>query len=111
MYTRYDARGDAFGDRAVAATNDVSPDDVTSYASLNSTDGDLVVIAINKRADADLPATIRLNPSSAGRAELFRFGPGDADIQELGALGAGGPELQLVLPASSISLVRIERQS
>jgi hypothetical protein len=111
MYTRYDTRGDAFGDRAVTATTDASPDDVTSYASLNSTNGDRVIIAINKRADADLPATIRLNPSSAGPAQLFRYGPGDADIQDLGALGTGGPELHLVLPASSISLVRVGQQN
>ena len=52
MYTHYDASGDSFGDRAVAATVDASPDYVTSYASLDSQSGDVVIIAINKRDDA-----------------------------------------------------------
>jgi Glycoside hydrolase family 44 len=109
MYRHYDAAGDSFGDRAVVTSVDASPDYVTSYASVGSQNGDLVIIAINKRDDAALPATIRLSGGAAGRAEVYQYAPGDTAIQDAGGVVVAGSELSVVLQASSITLVRISR--
>jgi hypothetical protein len=106
IYTHYDAAGDAFGNEVVSATVDASPDYVTAYASAGSTTGDVVIVAINKRADSDVAATVRVN-GSGDTAEVYRFGPADAVIQDAGSISPSGAEFHLTLPSSSISVLRI----
>jgi hypothetical protein len=52
LYTHYDDRGDVFGDQSIATAVDASPDYVTAYGSIDSSTGDVVLVAINKRSDA-----------------------------------------------------------
>ncbi|HEX8968772.1 MAG TPA: glycoside hydrolase family 44 protein [Chloroflexota bacterium] len=110
MYTHYDARGDAFGDRAIAASADASADYVTTYASLDSASGDVVVVVINKRADADLPATIHLNGVSVSSAQVYRLDATDATIQDTGTAPVNGSDVNLVLRPMSITLVRVQNR-
>jgi hypothetical protein len=108
MYTNYDGRGHGFGDCAVATRVNASPDYVTAYASTDASTADVLVIAINKRPDVDMPATIRLSGAVGHPTESFRFAPGDKGaVQDVGRVIGAGSELSLVLPPSSITLVRI----
>lgn len=72
LYTNYDGEGSAFGDQALAARSD-APDDVAVYASRESRSNDLVVIVINKRPEAEIVATLRLDVDrTASPAALAR---------------------------------------
>jgi hypothetical protein len=107
MYTHYNAGGDAFGDQAVAVAVDAAPDYVTSYASLDSSSGDLVVVAINKRDGAAIPATFRFPGHAQDVAEVYRFGEGDAAIQPAGRAQVDGSEVRVTLAPLSITLLRV----
>ncbi len=109
LYTHYNGNGDAFGDQAVAATTDAAPDYVTTYASVDSTSGDVVLVAINKRLDADVAATIKLNDTSSGSVQIYSFASGDAAIHQSGSATLSGSQVQVNLPAASLSLARIAR--
>jgi hypothetical protein len=105
IYTNYDGQGHGFGDQALAAPSD-HPDAVTAYASIDSATGDVLTVLINKRDDAEVPASVALNTASNGRAELFRYSR-EAAIDDLGAVSATGGTFQVELPRLSITLVRI----
>jgi hypothetical protein len=108
MYTNYDGLGHGFGDRAIDVRSDASPDDVTGYASIDSATGDIVVMALNKRMDAAVASTIRVQKAPAASAHVFRFDPAtSASIQDLGAVPLAGADVPIVLPPMSITLVRI----
>jgi hypothetical protein len=109
LYTRYNAQGDAFGDQAVSATVDASADYVTSYASVDSSSGDVVVVAINKRFDADVSATIDLGREASGAASVYSFGSANTSIRPNGTLALTDSRLQVGLPAASLTLARIAR--
>ena len=109
LYTRYDDHGDAFGDQALSASVDASPNFVTTYASLDSATGDVVIVAINKRSDADVAATVRVSGGPRATAEVYRFSEGDAAILDTGPAPVHGSDVRLDLPASSITLVRLAR--
>ncbi len=108
MYTNYDGRGSTFGDQAVPVRTD-APDEVGMYASLDSGSGDLVIIAINKRPDVDLPTVLHIEgfrPSRAAR--VYRLSSEDPlAIHELGEIGVAAQELSVTLPRSSITLLRV----
>jgi hypothetical protein len=97
----------SFGDLAVSAGADASPDYVTAYASKVSIAGDVVLIVINKMADAEIAATIRINGLNGGAADVSRFGPSDSTLRPAGATEARRSDIPLVLEASSITLVRV----
>jgi hypothetical protein len=107
MYTHYNDHGDAFGDAAVSASLDASPDYVTTYASLDSTTGDVVIVVINKRSDADVAATVHVAGGPRAPAEVYRFADGDSAIQGIGQPQFSGSDIRLDLAASSITLVRL----
>jgi hypothetical protein len=107
LYTRYNAQGDAFGDHALAASVDASPDYVSSYASVDSTTGDVVIVVVNKRYDADVSATIKLSGDVSGTARVYRYASSDTSIQPAGSVAANGAQLQVNLLAASLTLVRI----
>jgi hypothetical protein len=75
----------------------------------------VVIVAINKRPDADLSTTIRVGglAPAGGSAPLrgahaYRFGQDDSSaIRDLGEVPADGQELSLTLPAYSITLLRL----
>jgi hypothetical protein len=108
MYTHYNDRGDAFGDQVLAASVDTSPDYVTAYASLDSSSGGVVIVAINKRTDAAVAVTVQVNGGARTQAEVYTFGEGDTDIRSTGTTSfPAGSEVHLDLPASSITLIRV----
>jgi hypothetical protein len=107
MYTHFDEQGDSFGDRSISDSVDASPDYVTSYASVDSASGDVVVIAINKRDDASLPAKIRVNGVGGATAEAYQLAPGDPAVHDIGSVVSSGSEYQMELPASSVTLLHI----
>ena len=110
LYRNYDGRGSGFGDLALPAGSD-APDDVATYASLDSASGDLLVVAINKRPDAALETTFRLDGFiPAGTARLYRYGQDDPGaIRDLGELPVAGQDVSLTLPPWSITLLRVAR--
>jgi hypothetical protein len=69
----------------------------------------LVVVAINKRPDVDLPTAFQINgfvPSALAR--LYRFGQDNPlAIQDLGEVNVTREQLSLILPRSSITLLRV----
>jgi hypothetical protein len=109
MYTNSDRHGHGFGDRAVSATVDASPNDVTAYASVDSATGDVVLIVLNKRDDADLPATIVMREGAGHAAEVFRLSATTVAPESVGPLVFEGSSLSAVLPRASITLLRIAR--
>ncbi|MBV9543612.1 MAG: endoglucanase, partial [Chloroflexi bacterium] len=96
-----------FGDQAIAATLEASPDYITAYASCDSATGDVLLVAINKRWDADVAASIRLEHRSGGVARVFSISSADSSIREAAAIPLEQSELDLTLPAASVSLVRV----
>jgi hypothetical protein len=110
LYTRYNARGDAFGDQAVNTSVDASADYVTCYASLDSSTNDIVIVAINKRDDADVTAAIDVRGTATGNADVYRFDAADAGIQFLGPAQLSGA-LHITLSPASMSVVRVGRSS
>jgi hypothetical protein len=106
-YTRYNDRGDSFGDQALAAAVDSSPDYVTAYASLDSSRGDVVLVVINKRSDADVSATLRLADDSRSHAAVYQFAEGDPAIRDAGTRPVNAGEVRVDLPASSITIIRL----
>jgi glycosyl hydrolase family 44 len=110
MYTHFDTEGDAFGDEAVGDSLDASADYVTSYASVDSATGDVVVIAINKRDDAPLPAKIRLDGVVGATGEIYQLVGGDGAVRDVGSSTSADSEFSIILPASSITLLHIRGQ-
>jgi hypothetical protein len=108
VFTRYSANGDAFGDQAITAKVDTSPDYVTAYASIDSSTNAIVVVAINKRADVDVTAAFDLQGNVTGNAEVYRFGAGATVIESVGTARIDA-RLRTILPAASISVFRVSR--
>jgi hypothetical protein len=108
LFTRYNSRGDGFGDQAIAANVDTAPDYVTTYASVDSTTNDVVVVAINKRDDADVLASIGVRGNATVAADVYQFGLGSTEIQPAAATQRGDV-LEVSLAAMSMTLVRLSR--
>ena len=108
MYTNYDGQGHAFGDQALSANSD-DQDDVAVYASRDSTTGDLLILAVNQRPDADLSVRVTLdNPGVSGTALVYRYSAERLDgIEALAPLTLNAGVLATALPAASITLLRL----
>jgi hypothetical protein len=109
LFTHYNARGDAFGDQSIVATTDASADYVSAYASSDSRTGDVVVVAINKRYDAEMPATFNLPGIGSRVASVYGFADGDAEIQPRGSTEVSTSTVEVKLPPASLTLLRIRR--
>jgi len=109
LFTRYNDRGDAFGDQAITASVDTSPDYVTTYASVDSHTNDVVVVAINKRYDVELPASFNFGGISPGSASVYGLSANNTAVRALGSPAAINAGLQVNLPPASLTLVRIAR--
>jgi Glycoside hydrolase family 44 len=104
MYTNYDGQGHGFGDEVLGVRAD-APDEIGAYASRDSATGDVLIIAVNRRADADIPLVLRVDGSSGPtRTQGFRYSAREPLAIE--ALGVVQPE-GVVLPAESITLLRV----
>jgi hypothetical protein len=110
MYTNYDGRGHGFGDQALSASSD-HPDDVAVYASRDSATGDVLVLAINQRPDAELPITVTLDePGQSSAATVYRYSASRPHaIAALDPVALEAGVLSTRLPAESITLLRFPR--
>src|SRR5205807_1691437 len=107
MYTNYDGAGHGFGDRALAARSSAT-DYVTCYASVDSSSGDIIVIALNKSPDTVLPATLQLNVPVANSARMFRLAQDHPDsIENVGEADVSGSTVHINLAPYSVNLVRL----
>lgn len=98
LFTNYDGEGHGFGDQALAATCS-SPEDVAAYASLDSANGDPVLVLLNQRPDAHL----RVGVGGMGSARWYVYDATDpAGIQDAGDVDLA----DVVLPPESLSVFR-----
>jgi hypothetical protein len=113
LFTNYDGRGASFGDRALDASSD-HPDDVAVYASRDSKSGDMPLVLINQRTDADIPVTLSLNDvAAAGSGRMYRLSNAQpAAIQAIdNQVTFGNGSATMTLPAESITLMRLNMNS
>lgn len=77
IFRNYDSKNGAFGDLSVpTSTPGTSPDDVSAFSALRSSDGALTVIAINKDISASSPArrvSIQVSGFIAGAVEAWQL--------------------------------------
>lgn len=107
LYTNYDGTGGRFGDTSVAATSDA--EQLAAYAALNSADGSLTLMLVNKDLRRELPVSLDLrNLATNGAAMRYSFSQSapDAIASEPFDLSAGA----LTLPAGSATLLVIPGQ-
>lgn len=104
LYTNYDGEGGRFGDTSVwSETPDY--DTLSSYAAVNSEDGRLHLMLVNKRPDGPLEIQVELGEFEAqGEAELYRLTPSSIDGITTGTaeIAPNGP-ITLSLPPYSIT--------
>ncbi|HEY7349030.1 MAG TPA: glycoside hydrolase family 44 protein [Ktedonobacterales bacterium] len=108
LFTNYDGRGSAFGATSVQALSS-DANLVSCYASLDSATGDLLGIVLNKSAVADLTPTIQIANMSATQAHVYQISEDTPQIKQLQTVSVSGGALKLLLPASSITLLRFTR--
>jgi hypothetical protein len=110
MFMNYDGQGGHFGETSVQATSS-APDQISSYAALDSTHKRLTLMLVNKNPNAELPATLEIKSFDPhAKAMLYRYSsasPG-AIVSAPVTLDQSGAQ---TLPAYSISLFEIEAQS
>ncbi len=108
MYRNFDSHGAKFGDTSVfAATDDV---DATSvYASIDSTDPNVMVIVALNKTDQPIAAQVHLQHAMPfTRAQVYQLTPEHPAPQAKGELPMHDPGLlELTLPAMSVSTIRL----
>jgi hypothetical protein len=106
LYRNYDGQKSTFGDLSVRAAAP-SPDLISSFGAVRSTDGALTVMLINKQLSTAAPVSVSLaNFTSAGRSEQWQLSSTNA-ISRLADLSFSGATLTTTLPAQSITLLVI----
>jgi hypothetical protein len=112
LYTNHDGRGGAFGERSLPARSSASAD-VTVYASRDSREGDLVLVAINKRPDVAIPVRMLLEGgpiTASGRG--YRLGQDTgATMRRIDVPAIRDASLSMALPPYSATVVRVGRGS
>ncbi len=102
MYRNYDGQNKGFGDTSVSATVP-NPDEVSSFASVRTSDGALTVMVINKTEIAQA-ATINLaNFVNNGAAQVWQLTAGN-QINQLANIGVSNNPINTNLPPQSITL-------
>lgn len=109
MFMNYDGQGGRFGATSVQAASS-APNQISSYAALDSTNKRLTIMLVNKNPNADLPATLEIkNFGPKAKATLYRYSSANP-----GAIVSTPVTLDqsraVTLPAYSISLFVIEAQ-
>ena len=80
---------------------------MTAYASLDSSVGDIVLVAINKLDAVPVPARLNISGLRNGTADIYAFADGDASIRRIGGALLTDSSLDVTLPATSMSVIRI----
>ena len=103
LYRNYDGQKSTFGDQSVADTTP-QPDNLSSFASLRSSDGALTVMVDNKQLTGDTPINLSLaNFSGSGTAQAYRLTSSNAIVKLADITYAAG-SLQDVAPHQSVTL-------
>jgi PKD repeat protein len=103
MYRNYDGNRSTFGDTSVAATV-ASPDTVSAFAALRSSDSALTVMVIGKQLSGNTPATINLaNFSNQGVAQVWQLTAANT-ITRLANISFSSNSLTATIPQQSITL-------
>jgi len=108
MYRNFDGQGGTFGDTTILAnTSNVA--DSSVYASIDSTNPNvMVVVAINKTGSS-LPATLNISNVAAGAtAKAYQLTNASASPQFAGEYTIANPgNFAYTMPAYSVSTIRI----
>jgi PKD repeat protein len=102
MWRNYDGAKSSFGDTSVRATAP-SPDDLSAFAALRSSDGALTVMVVNKSLSAATPVTLSLAGFSAGSAAQVWQLASNA-LTHLSNVTLSGASLSATVPAQSVTL-------
>jgi Glycoside hydrolase family 44 len=106
MYRNYDGNQSRFGDLTVSTTAP-SPDDVSAFAALRSSDRTLTVMIVAKRLTDTTPVTVNLaNYAPSGAAQRWQLDSANT-ITQLANVSVSGSTLTLSVPAQSITLLVI----
>ena len=103
MYRNYDGSNSTFGDTSVSATVP-SPDTLSAFAAMRSSDGALTVIVISKSLSGNTPLTLALsNYVPLGTVQTFQLTSANT-IARLPDATIPGTTLSTSLPPQSITL-------
>ena len=106
MYRNYDGNKSTFGDTSVS-DNVPDPDTLSSFAAVRSSDGALTVMIINKSLSNSTFANVSLsNFSGSAPAQAWQLTSANA-ITRLNDINFGGSNINLTVPAQSITLLVI----
>jgi len=106
IYRNYDGNKSTFGDISVS-DNVPDPDTLSSFAAIRSSDGALTVMIINKSLANSTFANVSLNNfSGGGLAQAWQLTSANAIIR-LNDINFGGSNINLTVPAQSITLLVI----
>jgi hypothetical protein len=103
LYRNYDGQNSGFGDTSVSAVVP-SPNEISAFASVRSSDGALTVIVINKVEAVDATTTINLlNFANGGTAQVWQLTAAN-QINHLADVPVTANALNVLVPAQSITI-------
>jgi hypothetical protein len=103
MYRNYDGAGSGFGDTSVSASAP-NPDNLSTFASVRSSDGALTVMAISKVLSGNTPLTLNLaNFDARGPVKVWQL-RSTGGIQARPDLAVVGGAVTTSVPPQSITL-------
>jgi hypothetical protein len=103
LYRNYDGQNSGFGDTSVSAVVP-SPNEISAFASVRSSDGALTVIVINKVEAVDATTTINLlNFANGGTAQVWQLTAAN-QINHLADVPVTANALNVLVPAQSITM-------
>ncbi len=103
MFRNYDGSGHGFGDTSVSAVAP-SPDDMSAFASVRSSDGALTVMLVNKVASAQTTTVNIANFTGANAAQVWQLTSAN-QITHLADTAVTANAVNITLPAQSITLL------
>jgi len=111
LYLNYDGRGGHFGNRSVFAQAD-DIDSSSIYASMDSVDRGSVVLVLINKSDGDVNADVKVIHTGALKpGAVYRLAGAEPIVREEGKAAFSAPgKLEMVLPAMSVTLVRLSNQ-
>jgi Glycoside hydrolase family 44 len=106
MYRNYDGLGGRFGDTSVLATSS-NQDKLSIYGSIDSADGSLKIMVINK-TETPLASSIALQGFTAANiAKIYRYGPANLAAIEKETTPVTANTVSTTFAPNSITLIRI----
>lgn len=104
IYRNYDGHNSTFGDTSVYA-GVANPDYLSSFAAVNSSNGALTVMVINKQAGSTPVSVSLANFGSTGTAQAWQVASASQTaITALGSVPVGNNSVSTTLPPQSITL-------